>query len=111
MSKVSRKRLSIAEQRNLIRQLPPSRLQAVKRSCVADEQKGEGIKTIATNAGKALGHLGRELGPTVLKELIIPMLKKKIAGSGKKRMRAGRGLRLAGTGKRKPKAKKSRRKM
>jgi hypothetical protein len=64
--------------------------------------KGEGIKSILAKVKKALGPIAKEIGPVVLKELIIPFLKKKAGLSGK----AGKGscggtLKLAGQGNRK----------
>jgi hypothetical protein len=56
--------------------------------------KGDGIMSILKSIGKVLGPIAKEVGPTVLKELVLPMLKKKIAGKGLSP--PGGALRLAG---------------
>ena len=60
------------------------------------KMKGEGIKDIWKKIKNTLGPLAAQLGPVVLKEIIIPMAKKKLAGQG-----SGNGLKLAGQGRRK----------
>lgn len=99
-------KLTLAQQRRLIRAIPPNRRKALQKCCRDCEQSGEGIKSILKKAGDVLGFLGKEIGPTVLKELIIPMLKKKI-GKGNT---CGRGLSLAGAGSRTKRKKKRGRK-
>lgn len=113
-------KLSLAEQRKLIRALPEHRINACRHHCQMKEQSGAGFLDILKSIGSVLGNVGKEIGPTVLKELIIPMIKTKISGNGlrlpgrgtklpggamsltgkgikkKKKKKAGAGLRLAG---------------
>jgi len=86
------KRLSTAEQRKLYNALPAYRKMALKRYVQQREMKGDGIKDIMKTLVEVLGPIARELGPVVMKEIIIPYLKKQAGLSGK-------GLRLAGQGK------------
>jgi len=99
------KRLSLAEQRRLIKILPPHRVNACKAHCRAKQMKGEGIKDILKSISSVLGPVAKELGPVVMKEFLLPFLKKKmeggalsLAGGAKKpkKKRRGAGLRLAG---------------
>ncbi len=93
------KALTKPQQRALYAALPASRKALVKKHCKACEMKGEGIMDILKSIGKALGPVARELGPVILKELILPMLKQKAGIKGK-------GLKLAGAGKKKASKKK-----
>jgi hypothetical protein len=56
--------------------------------------RGEGITEILKSIGDVLGPIAKELGPTVMKEFIIPFIKKKIEGKGLNP--AGMGLSPAG---------------
>lgn len=104
-------RLKVVEQRRLYDALPQARKLAVKKHCRSCQMKGEGLADIMKSIGKVLGPVAKELGPTVLKEIIVPFLKKKIverfadnpAGSGLNP--AGGTLKLAGQGKKKAKKK------
>jgi len=94
-------KLTLAQQRALLRALPASRKNAVKKHCSTCEMKGEGFMDILKSIGKVLGPIAKEIGPTVLKEFILPFIKKK-AGMGLKV--PGGSLRLAGQrGRGKPK--------
>jgi len=75
-------RLTVAQQRNLYRALPVSRKLAVKKTCRECQMKGDGIMNIIKKVGRSLGHIGKEIGPTVLKEIIAPILVKKYTGKG-----------------------------
>lgn len=86
------KRLSVREQRKLIKALPSHRRTAVKKHCQLCQQRGEGLGDILKSIGRVLGPISKEVGPTVLKELIVPLIKKKISGGA---------LKLAGQGKKK----------
>lgn len=104
-------RLTVAQQRKLLKALPAHRVSSVRKVC--KEQGGSGIKDVMAKARKALGPLAQEIGPTVLKEFVMPMIMKKISGgalrkqsAGTARFCRGSGLRLAGqrgVGKRKKK--------
>tara|TARA_R110000803_G_scaffold3847_2_gene13133 strand:- start:4194 stop:4469 length:276 start_codon:yes stop_codon:yes gene_type:complete len=87
------KRLSLTEQRKLVKALPVSRINAVKKHCKSCDMRGEGLMDILKTVGKILGPVAKELGPTVLKEIIAPFIKKKI-----KKRYGGKGLKLAGRG-------------
>ena len=88
-------RLSVARQREIINGLPKSKIAIVKKHCRSCEMKGEGIMDILKSVKKALGPIVAKVGPTVMKELVLPLLKKKI---GLGLSPAGNGLKLAGQG-------------
>jgi len=75
-------RLTVAQQRSLYRALPPTRKMLVKKTCKECEMRGDGIMDIIRKVGRSLGHIGKEIGPTVLKEIIAPILVKKYTGKG-----------------------------
>jgi len=75
-------RLTVAQQRNLYRALPTSRKLLVKKKCKECQMRGDGIMDIIKKVGKSLGAIGKEIGPTVLKEIVAPMLLKKYGGKG-----------------------------
>ena len=76
------KKLSLKEQRALLKSLPSHRMAAVKKHCQSCQMKGQGIGSILKSIGKFLGPIVKELGPTVLKELVVPFIKTKIGGGG-----------------------------
>ena len=98
-------KLSLTEQRKLIRALPQHRISACRHHCQMKEQSGAGIMDILKSIGSVLGPIAKEVGPTVLRELILPMLHKKLSGNGLHL--PGKGLKLPGKGvvKKKPKKK------
>ena len=81
-------KLTIAQQRNLYRALPASRKLLVKKTCKECQMRGDGIMDIIKKVGKSLGHIGKEIGPTILKEIVAPILVSKY--------KAGKGLTLPG---------------
>lgn len=99
-------RLSEQNQLAVLHGLPPMTKKKVKKLCRDCEQQGDGIKDILAKVGAFLSPLVKEVGPTVLKEFIIPFLIKKgkekyglglgLAGRGH-----GSGLKIAGQGKKK----------
>jgi hypothetical protein len=91
-------RLKLSEQRALLGALPKSRIKALEKHCLKCQMKGQGIKEILKSASQILGPIAKELGPTVMKELIIPMLKKQM---GMGLSLPGGALKLAGQGKKK----------
>jgi hypothetical protein len=99
------KKLSLKEQRALLKSLPSHRMAAVKKHCQSCQMKGQGIGSILKSIGKFLGPIVKELGPTVLKELVIPFIKTKIGGGGIHL--PGGSLRLAGQRGHKGKGKKA----
>ena len=86
-------RLTKAQQKSLLSALPAHRKNAVKAHCQSCQMKGEGFMDILKSIGGVLGPIAKELGPTVLKEFILPFIKKKM-GNGL--TPAGGALRLAG---------------
>ena len=94
------KKLTLAEQRKLIKALPAHRMTALKAHCRKCEMKGEGILDIIKSVGKVLGGISADVGPTVLKELVLPLLKQKLfKGKGRKpRKKRGAGLSPGGRG-------------
>jgi hypothetical protein len=91
-------RLTVSEQRKLIQALPASRIAKVKQHCMLCEQKGQGLMDIVKSVGKVLGPIAREVGPTILKELVIPFVKQKAGIKGKGATLPGGGVKLAGKG-------------
>jgi hypothetical protein len=89
------KRLNLTEQRTLMRAIPASRRGLIRQHCCNEQMKGKGVKSILKSVVKVLGPVAKELGPTVLKQLVLPMIKKKM-GMGINV--AGGSLRLAGQG-------------
>lgn len=93
------KKATKKEQRLMYDALPESRKKALAKHCKSCEQKGEGIMDILKSVGKFLGPVAKELGPVVLKEILLPFLKQKAGVKGS-------GLKLAGEGKHSDKKKK-----
>ena len=62
--------------------------------CRRGVMSGSGFMDVLKSIGNAVGPVVKELGPTVLKEIILPLVKKKMEGNGIRL--AGGGLRLAG---------------
>jgi hypothetical protein len=91
--------LTLAQQRAIVRAIPKTTKHELKQHCQRCEQSGSGILDVLSSAGKFLtksvGSLASKIGPTVLKELVYPMLRKKV-GLGIRP--AGRGIRPAGRG-------------
>lgn len=89
-------RLTTPQQRALLNALPAHRKNAVKAHCQSCQMRGEGFMDILKSIGGVLGPIAKEVGPVVLKEFILPFIKKKIAGNGLSP--AGGGLSPAGGG-------------
>ena len=87
-------KLSLSQQRALLKALPSHRKMAVKKHCQACRMKGQGFMDILRSVGSVLGPIAKEVGPTVLKEFVLPFIKRKVAGKGL--APPGGGLRLAG---------------
>jgi hypothetical protein len=92
-------KLTVAQQKKLIRALPPVKLAQVKTHCELCQMQGKGIGDIVKSVGRLLSPIVKELGPVAIRELVIPFLKKKLSGGG---------LRLAGAGRPKKKRMKKR---
>ena len=81
-------RLTLPQQRALVRALPAHRMMAVKKHCNSCQMKGQGLMDIMKSIGSVLGPIIKEVGPTVLKELIVPFIKGQM----------GKGLHIPGGG-------------
>lgn len=75
-------KLTVAQQRALYRALPATRKNAVKKICKQCAMQGDGLFSILKKVGRSLGHVGKEIGPTVLKEIVAPLIVKKYSGKG-----------------------------
>jgi hypothetical protein len=89
-------RLTNSQQKALLNALPAHRKNAIKSHCQSCQIRGEGIMDILKSIGGVLGPIAKEIGPTVLKEFILPFVKKKMTGGGLSP--AGGALKLAGQG-------------
>lgn len=116
------KRLSVPQQRMLFESLSPMDKQHIRTAWLTHQSQSGGkfiddLKSFTKKAGiwsktaidSTIIPVLKYLGPTVLKEIVLPLTKKKIGLGCKTRVgkginTAGRGLRLAGQGKPKKKA-------
>jgi hypothetical protein len=90
--------ISLTKQRAIIRGLSQAQTADVKKKCRECEMKGDGLKSIIKSIGQFLGPVVKEVGPTVLKELVIPLLLQKYGKKGPTRNTQGKGLSLPGGG-------------
>ena len=74
--------LTVKEQRKILRDLPVSTKNKCKMHCRQQQMKGLGISDILKSIGNVLGPIVKTLGPTVLKNFIVPFLEKKMRGEG-----------------------------
>ena len=81
---------TLAQQRKIYKALPAAKRSAVTTKCRTCAQRGDGFMSILKSIGSVLGPIAKEIGPVLLKDVIIPMVGKKIQGNG---------LKLAGQGK------------
>jgi len=93
-------KLTKAQQKALLNALPSQHKSAVKKHAKSLHMKGEGIMDILRSVGNFLGPIAKEVGPVVLKEFVLPFLKKKMEG-GALTPAGGQGLKLAGQGSKK----------
>ena len=85
----------------LMHGLPSNKQTQIFKICEMCKMKGTGVKDIVNKVKKLLGKLGNLVGPTIIKEFIMPHLK---VGRGLN-LAGGRGLKLAGQGLKKKKKK------
>lgn len=102
--KSSQVKLTKAQQKALIKALPAMHKASAKQHALALHMQGHGIMDIVKSIGSFLGPIAKEVGPTVLKEFVLPFLKKKMEGNGlalpgQGLSLPGKGLKLAGQGK------------
>ena len=84
-------KLTISQQKALLKALPQSKKNTIRRHCQTCSMRGEGLMDILKSAKKHLGPLASIIGPVVWKHYIRPWIKKKTG--------MGRGLKLVGQGK------------
>ena len=84
-------KLTISQQKALLKALPQSKKNTIRRHCQSCSMRGEGLMDIFKSAKKHLGPLASVIGPVVWKHYIRPWIKKKTG--------MGRGLKLVGQGK------------
>ena len=79
--------LTLPQQRAIIKKVPKYKVNEIKKVCYHSTQQGEGFKDILKKARSILGPIASEIGPVVMRELIMPMLMKKLGlkGEGKKK--------------------------
>lgn len=95
------KKLTMAQQRALLHAMTQAEKDHLVRSLIAHHSQTGGafwdsVKAFFKKAGTTLAPILKEIGPTVLKEIVVPLVKSKM-GSGMSL--AGSGLKLAGQGK------------
>lgn len=93
--------LTKTEKINLVKSLSSSHKDELRKAVMMG-QGGGGIKSVLHNIADTLKPIVKVVGMTVLKEVLIPAVKAKVMGEGKKRKVkkkvAGGALRLAGKG-------------
>lgn len=110
--------LTKKEQKAILKCIPAAQKKAVREHVRKLHQSGSGVMDILKSVSNFLGPIISQVGPTVLKEFIIPFIKKmsgggtELAGSSGQGIcdsSCGSGLKLAGQGDEKPvRVKKSR---
>ena len=110
--------LTKKEQKAILKGIPAAQKKAVREHVRNLHQSGSGVMDILKSVSNFLGPIISQVGPTVLKEFIIPFIKKMsgngtelpgTSGQGICDSSCGSGLKLAGQGDEKPvRVKKSR---
>ena len=111
--------LTKKEQKAILKGIPAAQKKAVREHVRKLHQSGSGVMDILKSVSNFLGPIISQVGPTVLKEFIIPFIKKQMSGNGVElpgssgqgicHSSCGSGLKLAGQGDVKPvRVKKSR---
>ena len=111
--------LTKKEQKAILKCIPAAQKKAVREHVRKLHQSGSGVMDILKSVSNFLGPIISQVGPTVLKEFIIPFIKKQMSGNGVElpgssgqgicHSSCGSGLKLAGQGDVKPvRVKKSR---
>ena len=86
-------KLTQAEQRRILNSLSAPNKARVKAHVRSKQMSGEGIMSILKSVKSVLGPVASALGPQVLKQFVLPMIKKQL---GLGITLPGSGLRLAG---------------
>jgi hypothetical protein len=107
--------LTKKEQKAILKGIPAAQKKAVREHVRNLHQSGSGVMDILKSVSNFLGPIISQVGPTVLKQFIIPFIKKmsgngtELSGQGICDSSCGSGLKLAGQGDEKPvRVKKSR---
>jgi hypothetical protein len=85
--------MKLADQRKIAKMLSVKDKEAMARH-YNPRMGGKGFMDVIKKIGGFISPLVKELGPTVLKEIILPLVKKKLGGNGLNL--GGNGLQLAG---------------
>ena len=99
--KGGRLNLTLAQKRAIIRALPTSTKNRIRKRIEGGRQSGEGIGAIIAAVAKILGPIALEVGPKVISEIVVPLFKrifKKKKPKGRPSNRTGRGTKLPGAG-------------
>ena len=104
--------LTKKEQKAILKSIPAAQKKAVREHVRNLHQSGSGVMDILKSVSNFLGPIISQVGPTVLKEFIIPFIKKQMSGNGVELpgssgqgicdSSCGSGLKLAGQGDEKP---------
>ena len=103
--------LTKKEQKAILKGIPAAQKKAVREHVRNLHQSGSGVMDILKSVSNFLGPIISQVGPTVLKEFIIPFIKKMSgngvelpgsSGQGICDSSCGSGLKLAGQGDEKP---------
>jgi len=90
--------LSKTEKVNLVKSLSPSQKDEIKKALT--NMGGNGIKDVLMNVADTLKPIVKTVGITILKEVLVPALKQKLMGDGKKKSgrkkTVGGGLKIPG---------------
>lgn len=76
--------LSKNEKKQMIMDLSPANKKKIVDAIMKAEQSGEGLKGAGfwSSLGKGLKEIVIALGPTLIKEVLVPIVKKKVLGEG-----------------------------
>jgi hypothetical protein len=95
--------LTKTEKVNILNGLSDNHKEKIAKAIIAAEKKGmagTGIMDGVKGLGKGLLEILKVVGPTLAKEILLPLIKAKLAGSGLKLAgQKGKGVVLAGGGK------------
>jgi hypothetical protein len=74
--------LSKKEKIQMINSLSPANKKAIMEAIEKHEQMGQGGEGFWSSLGKGLKEIVIALGPTLIKEVLVPIVKKKVLGEG-----------------------------
>ena len=88
--------MKLEDQRVIMRAIRPQLISMARNEAQGRQMRGEGLGDIWKKIKKILGPIAKEVGPTVLKEFILPMALKKLGVSGEGRRKYRTPLRRIG---------------